>query len=47
MYRAYLYVSDEYGFIKIWDLASFIKNQDIYKFQSRVLEKGQAYNPRR
>ena len=36
MYRAYLYVADENGYLKIWDLASFIKNQEIPRVQSRV-----------
>ena len=46
LHRAYMYVGDELGYLKIWDLASFLKNSEIKKVKSHVENKA-SYNPRR
>jgi WD40 repeat protein len=45
-HRAYMYVGDELGYLKVWDLASFLRNSDIQKVKSHVEHKT-SFNPRR
>lgn len=42
--RIYLYLGDEGGFLKIWDLTSVFKNSGIEKIKA-VTEQKTAYNP--
>lgn len=44
--RTYLYVGDEFGFLKIWDLTSFLETVEIQKCKS-VTEQKSAFNARR
>jgi len=44
--RFYLYVGDEYGFLKIWDLNILLKQTGIKKVP-RFIDTKTAFNPRR
>ena len=44
--RIYMYLGDEHGFLKIWDLTSFVSKVGVAKVKCIPETKG-AYNPRR
>lgn len=44
--RIYMYLGDEHGFLKIWDLTSFVSKIGVAKVKCIPETKG-AYNPRR
>ena len=44
--RIYMYLGDEHGFLKIWDLTSFVDKVGVAKVKCIPETKG-AYNPRR
>ena len=46
MERIYVYVADELGFLKLWDLTSIIQSFNLEKCQCIPQQKA-AFNPRR
>lgn len=44
--RTFLYVGDEFGFLKIWDLTSFLETSGIQKCK-KLTDMKTAFNPRR